>query len=587
METHRASYISFVAALAVAALTFTLYTNALTFGFVNWDDDVYVYENDRLQMPSVANAAWFFSNPYYHSYIPATMLSHMIDFQVWEFNASGHHLTSIVVHAFNAFWVFVLTLQLLMIAKSGLHVRGFRELLVRESDMELVLASAFTALLYALHPLRVESVAWISDRKDLLCAFFVLPATMDYINAVAAGEEGKPARRWYWTSFVLFVFACLSKSIAVTLPVVLLLLDYFMLRRNASRDQLKKAFRDIAPFFAVAFALGVIALRIAPDSSSSDMFEIISPLQRVLLPFYNIAFYLAKTLVPIKLSPIYPDPETWEMVLALAVFTVISSVVYWRWKRGSAMLLLAWCSFIAMLAPSSVIVSAVAQTTADRYAYLATIPLFLLLGGAFAHLLKKFASANISRWAIVITAFAVIAFAGYTNITQQKIWMNSETLWGRAITLFPTMPLPYNNFGLALQSRGELERAAEAFDRAIAYKPNYLEAHLNLGNVWFSRGNWDEAERLFFRCVELDPQRAEVYSNLGVVASAKGSTLDALRWFRKSVEVNPEYAQGHFNIAALYAKMGNTAAATDELKIAARLGHPFAQENLKSQNIGW
>ncbi len=583
-DSSRKSHRNLYTAIIMVALTFVLYSQTLKFDFVNWDDDVYLYENIRVQSPTIENIRWFFANPYYHAYIPLTMISHMIDFTLWGFNPSGHHLTSVILHSLNAFWVLVLSLQLFSIAKNGLEIRGLRKVLRREIDVGILFPSILAALLCVWHPLRAESVAWVSDRKDLLCAFFLFPVFIAYINYVAA--KGKSdGRRWYLASLTFFVFACLSKSVAVTAPAVFLLMDYVLLNRLQGGETMKRLLTEKIPFFIVTGAVALVAAKITPDASSSDMFEVLTPMQRAFLPFYNSIFYLGKTFLPTNLSPMYPLANEGAMMVAFIMFATVSVFCLWLWKKGMKVPLLAWLCYVIMLAPSSSFSSTIIQTTADRYSYLPSVALFLLFGGSVGEAWERFSSNKTNQIAIACTALLVVGFLGFTNFRQQKIWMNSETLWGRAIDLYPSMPLPYNNFGLALQARGELGKAAEAYTRAIQLKPNYLEAHLNLGNIMFAKGNWDEAERLFRRAAELNPNQAEVYNNLGVVSITKGNTLEALRWFRKSIEVNPEYAQGYFNLAALYAKMGNNEASVEALKKAAHLGHYVARESLRREGI--
>ncbi len=557
------------------------------FDFVNWDDDMYVYENDRVQALTLENVTWFFSHSYYHSYIPLTMFSHMIDFEIWRFNPSGHHLTSVVLHAFNAVWVFLLSLQLFSVLKHGIAVRGFRELLFREVDHAIIFSAAFAACLFAWHPLRVESVAWISDRKDLLCFFFLIPATIVYINYTAA--RGTPnARRWYLTSLFMFLLACLSKSIAVVAPVVFLIIDVAVLRRKRTGESPKNLLIEKTPFFLAGIIFSMLAVRSTPELSASDMYNILTPLQRILLPFHNLVLYAGRTLFPSDLSPMYPLAGEGEMMATFALFAaVFVACLLLFFKKEIRMPLYLLMAYIVLAAPSAGFASAVVQTTADRYSYLSSVPLYFPAGWIVGKLIEKFRSRDTNVYAIASVAVLVAGFFGYQSFRQLPMWMNSETLWGRTIALFPTMPLPHNNYGLALQGRGALDKAEESFQRAIQLKPDYLEAHLNLGNIMFTKGNWDEAERLFLRASELYPNQAEVYNNLGVVANTKGNTLDALHWFRRSVEVNPDYAHGYFNLGVLYEKMGNPIAATEELKKAARLGHLAAQHSLTKAGVAW
>lgn len=579
------SFAGMLVALLVLVVTFLVYSQAIGFGFVNWDDDVYLFENARLHSARMQDVAWFLTNPYYHAYIPLTMLSHMFDIQVWGVTPAGHHLGNIVLHALNTVLLLILGIRLFDV-RNGLAVRSIRELLGAAVPTAALLSFAAAALLFALHPMRAESVAWVSDRKDLLCAFFLLLSALSYVNATSAPGTAR-GRRSYAASLVLFLFASLSKTVAIVLPAVLLVLDVSLLKRRERGDTARDMFADKLPFLIISAVLGVIAALVSPASGSSDMFDVLSPLQRVLLPIYNVMFYIGKTLLPMNFSPMYPLAAEGEMLLALLAFTAVTLLCVRLWKRGNRFPLTAWVCYVILILPSAGAASVIMQTTADRYSYLPSMALFLFVGGCIAAIEAAVRLHTINGVAFRTVVVLLAVFFGYLSVRQQRFWSNSETLWGRAIDVHPSLPLPHNNMGLALQARGAVGEAELAFQRALKLKPDYVEAHVNLANILLAKGDWDEAERSLERAAEIDPTRAEVYNNLGVVANARGRTLDALAWFRRCVAVNPDYAQGHYNLGALYEKMGNREASVEALQHAARLGHRDAQESLKSKGVAW
>lgn len=556
-------------ALTIGALTFVLYFPTLSFEFVNWDDDVYVYENVHLQTSLSESISWFFSHTYYHSYIPLTMISYAIDCTALGEGPFGHHLTNVVLHAMNAVWVFFLCLRLLD--------RTGRQPEATEPRGRGVVPAAclLAAMMYAWHPLRVESVAWISGRKDLLCVFFLIPSTLSYLTYRTTTHL---RAGWLSISVALFLCACLSKAIAVTAPLVFLLLDVMMFGR---RD-LKNILSEKILYFLIGATVTLLTLSAAPERTSSDMFMVMNWLERLLLPFYNSMFYLYKTVLPFALSPLYPQESTLAMLIAFSCFIALTILSLRRGKNQSS--LLAWLSYLILIAPASGISATVIQTTADRYSYLASIPLFVLIGGMLNAAVRMFGSAMLNRSAIIATTTIVALFLAFTTNRQERIWMNSLTLWSRVVELFPSMPLPYNNLGLALQEGGERLAAEGAYRRAIELKKNYVEAHLNLGTLMFENGNVDEAERIFQHTTTLDSSCAAAYNNLGITAQARGDAEAALRRFKQSIVVDPQFAQAHFNIASLYLKMGNAAAASDALKKAALLGHRIAAEQLRALN---
>jgi len=568
--------LTLLVALPLAALTFVLYSQTLGFGFVNWDDDVYLFEQARVQQLSAENVLWFFTHAYYNAFIPLTMLSHMLDFQLWQSNPSGHHLTNILLHSLNTLWFFAVSLFVfsLLQARDG----DGNERTLQPKSGTILLATICSTLLFAWHPLRVESVAWISDRKDLLCTFFLLPALLAYMKY--ALDTTLPKRgRLYLLSLVLFGCACLAKPIAATFPIVLIFLDSILLRPG---DSLVRTLRDKIPFLIVATATAVVAATLVPDASTADALSILSPMQRVLLPFYNMVFYAVKNCLPTKLSPVYPTAGEHAMLAAAGAFAILTLGCFWSWMKGRKLPGLSWLVYCILLAPSVGIASVVVQTTADRYSYLPSTALALFAGGIVGQLYTYLTDAG-SRRALVATAFVVLAFLAFLNFRQQKIWKNSERLWGATTEMYPNIALPYNNLGMALQARGALDEAIDAYTRALKLKPDYIEAHLNLGTAMFAKGRRTEAKRLFLQALELRPTQAEVLNNLGVLANAEGQALEAISWFQKSVAANPNYAQGYYNLGVLYKTMGNTEASADAMQKAAALGHRGAGEVLKSR----
>lgn len=555
----------YATALVLAVLTFLLYSRTLTFDFVNWDDDVYVYENLRLSEFSLQSFAWFFNHAYFNSYTPLTMVSHAVDGAVWGLNPAGHHLTNVLLHVWNTLWVFVLSVMVFR------RITGQNA--ERASAERVLLPSLIAAALFAWHPLRVESVAWISDRKDLLCLFFLLPATAADFRYVDASAT-KDRLRWYAVLFMLFVMACLSKTVAVVLPAVLVVLDVAVVKRSFSASVLEKL-----PLLLVSGVFSVVAVLVSPPLDQSDMFEIFTPLLRVLLPFANVFFYLIKTLLPVGLSPIYPPHDEASSILYTSGVVATSVFTVWLLKRRTPLPLAAWLSYLILVLPTSAAAQAVMQTTADRYTYLPSVALSVAAGGLLGYVMNG--AGRFARQTVMgITAVVLLTLAAL-SYRQQSFWANSETLWSRAAVMYPSMPLPHNNLGLALEARGDLAGAKHEYSRAIALKPDYIEAYINLGNVLFVEGNMREAESIFRRAAQLAPHRAEVFNNLGILAKTQGKTHEALQWLRRSVEVDSTYAQGYFNLAALYAAMGNTAAATEALRHAARLGYLPAREQLK------
>jgi len=248
-------------ALLIVASTFAVFSDTLRSGFTGWDDELYVYQNVRIRSLAPPNIAWFFTHSFYSSYTPLAFVTHATDYWFWGNDPRGHHLTSILLHCANAVWVFVLgrLLLSLMQKKTG-----------PEREWSRTLAAAIAALLFALHPLRVESIASVADRKDLLCAFFLLPSIIAYIR-YARSRGSSTGKAWYAVAFASYVLALLSKSVAVALPLLFLLLDIVLLEPASWRGMMKRLLVEKMPFFALSIAIGIVAGLTAPLAEQSDL----------------------------------------------------------------------------------------------------------------------------------------------------------------------------------------------------------------------------------------------------------------------------------------------------------------------------
>jgi protein O-mannosyl-transferase len=567
-----------VSALIIIAITFIVFSGVLKNDFVNWDDDVYIYENPNLQTLASGDVLWTFTHPYYNSWIPLTMLSHGLDYRLWGIAPSGHHLTNLILHALNAGWVFLLGTLLL------LHVYGGTEsghaVMRTDANSSILLAGGSAALLFSLHPLRVESVAWVSDRKDLLCTFFALPTFSIYI--LYSARRGTPqSRRWYVVALLLFTAALMSKSIAVTVPIVFFLIDVLLLEQVAWKGDYRHLLIEKIPFLLLSLGTAVIAWNVAPSKQTSDMFTVLSSMERVLLPFYNLFFYVSKTFWPLHLAAMYPSAGAGTMFISLFLVLVITVVCLILAHRHNRVFFLAWLYYIILSAPSIVLFSAVIQTTADRYAYLPTIGFFLLFACGAERMFR-----HDKEW-LWIGLLVVIALFGLLSMSQVPVWRDSETLWRNVLRNSPGIPLPYNNLGLALQNGGDLDGATESFERAIQLKPDYAEAHLNLGNVKLRIGNVDEAIALYRKAIDISPNLAEAYNNLGVASYGKGDFDTAISSLAKAIQLKPDYGDAYYALGTSYLKRGDTAAAFASLEHAARLGDGRAQDALKRTGRPW
>ncbi|MCK5571301.1 MAG: hypothetical protein KAJ12_01010, partial [Bacteroidetes bacterium] len=315
-----------IIAAAIMIVVGMVYGNALENDFVTWDDQWYVLDNEHIRISSVDDVFWIFTHSYYWSYIPLTLLSHALDYALWGLDPKGHHLTSVLLHAANSVWVFFLALVLLRYAR--LRARGEQpegpRLLLQTDDLPSMAGAVLAALLFGLHPLRAESVAWVSDRKDLLCAFFLFPAFLSYL--FFSTQRGTTAgKRWYRVSLALQLLALLSKAAALMLPLILVALDLFLAGRSSWMARRRSLLREKVPYFVLSGTVGLIGMASVPAKGINFLAADLSLLQKAFLPFHSIMFPLAKLVLPVHLGPVYDYPgSALTMILALVLLVLVT-----------------------------------------------------------------------------------------------------------------------------------------------------------------------------------------------------------------------------------------------------------------------
>jgi tetratricopeptide (TPR) repeat protein len=541
-----------VALCAVMLVAFVLFVPTVGHDFVNFDDDIYVYDNPHVQLLTWENVSWLFSNIYYTQYIPLTMISHAADIALWKFDPRGHHLTNILLHTANTGWVFLLALvcsRLVTFRSSVGHdasPSGF-------SASDALWSAALASLLFAVHPLRVESVAWISDRKDLLCAFFLLPMMLTYIQYALRRDQAS-ARLWFAATFILFIFAVLSKAIAAVSPLVLVACDYLL--PQEVRPKLRTSFLEKIPLFLVAAVVIWVTFSHAPDLKRNIVVSKLTGVDVLLFPLYAMAFYLKKLILPIHLSPLYGSAGTALMLAGSVAVCVVTVACLYFARKGKPYPLLSWTIYLLFLVPTVAGVSSGMQPYADRYTYIATIGMFIMIGGWCVTALRKLSREYTAAKFLVALPAAVIILFGYLSFAQAKHWKSSEELWKHAIAL------------------------GDATD-------NYVHAYYNLGTAYLSDGKRNEAFDVLQQAVDISPQAADSYYYLGYAYYDLRKLEEALESFRKTTELDSTYTKAYYNQAIIYSELGNDDQAIEAMKRAARLGLADAQNILKKRNIDW
>jgi len=587
--------------LLLATVTFLVFRQVTTFPFVEFDDQDYVVANARVQGGlSAENVVWAFGASYASNWHPITWISHMLDVELFGTEAAGPHLVNLLLHLGNTLLLFAFWRQ-----ATGALWR-----------------SAFVAALFALHPLHVESVAWISERKDVLSTFFALLTLLAYVRYTRAilavettgteppqdpqttGTAGKPvedaasparpARFHYALAVGWFALGLMSKPMLVSLPLLLLLLDYWPLHRFApqsAREAWMGAWaliREKIPFFGFSAAsclLTVIAQDQGGAVRSLARFSLNARFGNALVAY---ARYLGKTLWPAQLSLLYPHPGHWPVASVFLASLLLAGLclLAWRARRRFPYALTGWYWFFISLVPVIGLIQVGEQSMADRYMYLPSIGLFAAAAWGGAEVLAGF---GIGRAGAVAVAGLALAACTVRTMGQLPCWRDTESLYRHALAVTGNNPgiqrflaFHYYNLGNAAKEAGHLEEAIANYHRSMELDPQSSLAHNNLGMALQNAGRLQEAIPEYFRAIELSPTNANARNNIGVALAAAGNLDEAIRQFSESVRLVPNNPGAHNNLGALLFRQGKFAEAVTEYAAAARLapGNPAVHDNL-------
>ncbi len=478
-----------VVAAAVAALTAAAFLPALRAGFVNWDDPATLLLNGRWRGFDAASLRWMFGSLYMGNYQPLSWMSYALDYRLWGLDPRGYHLTNVALHALNAALFFLVAVRLLE------RSRGADG---RAGERALVAGAAFAALLFSLHPLRVESVAWASERRDVLSAFFFLSCVLAYLKA---DDGGAARRRWLAASWGALSLSLLAKGSGVVLPAVLLLLDFYPLRRRA---WLEKAF-----FALPALAAGAVGLFGQVGNGASMTLADWGWAPRLIQAGYALSFYLGKTLLPSRLSPLYlhPSPSPWAFVMLgpalLGLALTLAALALSRRLPAAAAL---WAYYLLVLVPVLGLIPFGMQVAADRYTYLSCLG-WALAGGALLR------AAFDRGWAPPAATAVLVALAALTW-RQTGVWRDSESLWTQALFVDPADPVAHANLGSALAEAGRVQEAIPHFQAAVELSPGMAKAWNDLGAAYASLGRPEEAAECFRRALRISPSGSGAAENL-------------------------------------------------------------------------
>ncbi len=491
----RRPYTPLLICLVLAVSIFAVYGQLASADFINFDDNAYVYENPHVRSGLTASGVrWAFTTFDFFYWTPVTWLSHMLDCQVFGLNAGWHHLINVLWHTLNSLLVFLI----------------FRRM------THTMWRSAAVAALFALHPLRVESVSWIAERKDVLSAFFLLCAIWAYLR-----YNEKPTNGRYGIVLLTMLMGLISKPMLVTVPLLLLVLDYWPLRRRAFADKVPLAI--LAAFSALLTLVG--------QHRMGAMGMNISVAHRAANAVISYSRYLGKTLWPENLAILYPYPNSisgWEVSGAAAMVVVLTSVCL-RLRRGHPYLFAGWIWFVAGLIPVIGLVQVGRQPMADRFSYIPLLGIFAALvwgAGALLRQQPRLAGA---------VATVVLLSCALRSWTQVRTWHDSETVFSHALQVAEPTGTAHRNLGAALEARGDLGGALAHYDAAVHVEPANFVAHYDYGVLLLQLGRLEEASRHLNEVVRYCPTCAEPYYRLGQLSIREGKNAEGACWIRQAL----------------------------------------------------
>lgn len=555
--------------LLLAAMVWVVFGRTLGFGFVDFDDNSYIYENPIVQKGlTFPGILWAFTHVWASNWHPLTWISHMLDCQFYGLNAGGHHLTNVLLHTATVILLF-------------LTLRRMTGCLWR---------SAFVAAVFAIHPLRVESVAWLAERKDVLSGLFFMLTLGAYVRY--ARSPRSPAR--YGLVILMFALGLMCKPMLVTLPFVLMLLDYWPLNRlqiNPGTEPIFRLGRRQIPRRLLLEKLPLLGLAVASCAitifaqtrviTSSGNLSLVMRLENA---FISYVAYMDQMFWPSGLAVLYPltpgGVRVAEAALALVVLAGISTGVIVL-RRRDPYLLTGWLWYLVMLVPVIGILQVGVQARADRYTYLPQIGLYLLLTWAAADLCARW---RYGRAALGGGAAIILVALIFCARTQTIYWRNSATLWTHTLACTSDNFMAHYGLGHALFDQGKVEEAIAQYQAALEINPDYAEACNNLGNALLQEGKVDEAIAHLQRALQINPDYAEACNNLGNALLQQGKVDEAIAQLQRSLQINPDDASAHDILGNALLQKGNANEAIAQYQVALQINPHYAEAHFNLGN---
>jgi tetratricopeptide (TPR) repeat protein len=559
--------------LLLAGLTFWIFWPATRCDFLNYDDPDYFTLNPHvLSGLNSSSLVWAFTTGHAGNWHPLTWLSLMLDAQIFGKNSFGPHLTNLLFHAANALMLF-------------LFLRKITAAIWR---------SAFVAALFALHPLHVESVAWVSERKDVFSTFFALLSLLSYAHFAKADR-----RRSFWSALFFFALGLMSKPMLVTLPFVMLLLDWWPLQRISNHkfqiSNLRRLVWEKIPFFMLSAISCAVTFVAQQKGGAVATLQKISMPERIENAFVSYARYLGKTFWPDTLANPYPHPGQWELSLVIYSIALIIglSAIAILFARKFPFVPVGWFWFLGTLIPVIGLIQVGDAAMADRYTYFPLIGISIIVVWGGGLICGKW---RVPNALVVFSAVIILAACALRTRDQLAYWQNSGTLFGHALAVTENNYVAENDLGTWLSAQGNTPEAMNCFRRSLEIKSDNPDALYNLGNAFANLGDWDRAVENYLLALKIAPDSPDILGNLGFALAAKKDFAGAIANFEAALKLDPGYADAHNNLATVYfiEKKFDQAAqhyreasriSPDNPQLYANLGDALARQNKISEAV--
>ncbi len=515
-------YWTFCICLILALAALAVFWQVRHHEFVSLDDELYISSNDHVKAGLTPKGlVWAFTSSRGSNWHPLTWLSHMLDGELYGSEPAGHHLTNVLFHIANA-----ILLLLVLHRLTG----GFW-------------ASVFVAAAFALHPLHVESVAWTAERKDVLSTLFWLLTIWFYIRYVRQPKIGR-----YLMVLLIFALGLMAKPMLVTLPFVLLLLDYWPLRRPVRKVVIEKL-----PLLFLSLVASVVVYLIQRHTGAVKSLQDLPLAYRVQNALVSYVVYIGKMFWPTHLAVFYPLQDDalsgWQTGLSALLLVLITTAVF-RKARRHPYLVVGWLWYLGTLVPVIGLVQVGLQARADRYTYVPLTGLFIMIAWGAPDFLARW---RYRKMVLSLSAVVVLLALGITSWFQVKCWQNSITLYTHAVTAVKNNWWAHNTFGNTLVSKGRLDEAVGHYRQAFQIRPNFADAYYNLANVLVSQGRLDEAVSCYRQILQVEPNDAESHNMLGMTLQLQGKLDEAISCYRQALRIKPDWPPPMAGIALILA----------------------------------